>query len=134
MVVKRCGGACGNGRLRCIAAETRNTTFYVKTKMGLSISCSSIAVPEDTRCSCGCERTECPGAQYYDEDLCRCVCPVSVEGWLRSRGFIFGLCSENGPGARGTSSGTTRSAAASAAGCARRGRRWTQTNAGEQGC
>lgn len=77
VVVKRCGGAC-SGRYRCIATETRNTTFYVKTKMGSSISCSSIMVLEDVYCKCGCEKKrDCPGEQYYDEDLCKCMCPVS---------------------------------------------------------
>lgn len=79
VVVKRCGGAC-NGRLRCISTQTRNATFYVKTKMGTTVSCSSITVPEDTRCSCGCEKKlDCPGEQYYDQDLCKCTCPVSPD-------------------------------------------------------
>lgn len=75
VLVKRCGGACN--RCKCISTETKNVTFYVNTIQATKRSCSSISLPEDTKCKCGCEKKiDCPGKQRYDDVRRKCACPV----------------------------------------------------------
>ncbi|XP_045478982.1 uncharacterized protein LOC123683989 isoform X1 [Harmonia axyridis] len=77
VMVKKCGGMC-NGARSCISKTTRDATFFVRAVnlQTNEVLCSSILVPEDTSCSCGCETkmTDCLPTQKYDKNMCVCKC------------------------------------------------------------
>ncbi|KAL3267355.1 hypothetical protein HHI36_011486 [Cryptolaemus montrouzieri] len=77
VMVKKCGGMC-NGAMSCISKTTRNEEFFVRAVNfeNSKVICSSVSVPADTACSCGCETkiTDCLPTQKYDKNMCTCKC------------------------------------------------------------
>ncbi|XP_044748204.1 balbiani ring protein 3-like isoform X2 [Coccinella septempunctata] len=77
VMVKKCGGMC-NGARSCLSKTTRQAEFFVRSVnfQTNEVVCSSILVPEDTSCVCGCETkmTDCLPTQKYDKNMCVCKC------------------------------------------------------------
>ncbi|KAK9875792.1 hypothetical protein WA026_009583 [Henosepilachna vigintioctopunctata] len=78
--VKKCAGMC-TGAMKCISKTTKEVEFYVRAhnQETNEVICSSILVPEDTSCKCGCQTkvTDCLPSQKYDKSTCSCKCTNS---------------------------------------------------------
>ncbi|XP_018571614.1 balbiani ring protein 3-like isoform X2 [Anoplophora glabripennis] len=76
VTTKLCTGVC-SGSKTCLSVARRNISISVRTILNDGkVQCSTVLVPEDTKCRCDCDMSQshCLESQAFDKKFCKCKC------------------------------------------------------------